>query len=185
LFASVQKGEFRQDLYYRLIVACIHLPPLNDRGRDVILLAEQFLQEFCQRFNISVPGFTRGAEQLLLEYPWPGNVRELAHAIERAIIISESKKITKENLQESLKLNTKFEKTEKATDNGVTLKLPPGGATLNDIDNCAIRVTLKLVNGNKRKAARMLGISPPRLYRKIEQINKSYGPIEHVGIKPS
>lgn len=177
---AVLKGEFRQDLYFRLNVACIHLPPLQERGHDAILLAKHFLQDFCQRFNLSISGFNPGAKQLILEYQWPGNVRELRHAIERAAISAENKQITKSILQESLTVTRKLENIENYSDNGIGLKLPPHGATLKEIDNYAIRVTLKLVKGNKRKAAKMLGISPPRLYRKIEQMNHKTVSVDNI-----
>ena len=110
---------------------------------------------------------------LLLQHDWPGNIRELRHTIEHAVISAENKKISEEVLQCSIPQKNRFNRKDIESYNGISLRLPDSGATLDDISNCAIRVTLKLVKGNKRKAARILGISPPRLYRKLEQIESS------------
>ncbi|MFA5262930.1 MAG: sigma-54 dependent transcriptional regulator [Opitutaceae bacterium] len=86
----VTNGEFRQDLYYRLNVFPIHVPPLRDRRDDIALLAETFLQRFARKHGLKIPGFTDAAMQVMASYPWPGNVRELQNTIERAVILSES-----------------------------------------------------------------------------------------------
>ncbi len=90
LYKAVEKGEFREDLYYRLNVFPIPVPPLRDRGDDILLLANTFLEKFSKRHNLNLPGFSNSAEELLLEHKWPGNVRELYHAIERAVILSQN-----------------------------------------------------------------------------------------------
>jgi len=99
LMKSVEKGDFRQDLYYRLNVFPIHVPPLRDRGADVILLAKTFAQKFARKHGISLTGFEDSASRSLASHPWPGNVRELQNTIERSVILSEAgSKISAESL---------------------------------------------------------------------------------------
>ncbi len=99
LMKSVEKGDFRQDLYYRLNVFPIHVPPLRDRGGDVILLAKTFAQKFARKHGISLTGFEDSASRSLASHPWPGNVRELQNTIERSVILSEAgSKISAESL---------------------------------------------------------------------------------------
>ena len=85
----VENGQFRQDLLYRINTIEIHIPPLRERGEDIVLLAEFFLKKFAHKYKKEVQGLTREAKQKLMRYPWPGNVRELQHAIERAVILSQ------------------------------------------------------------------------------------------------
>ena len=86
----VEEGNFRQDLLYRINTIEIHIPPLRDRGEDVLLLADYFLQRYIHKYKKEINGLSREAKQKLMRYHWPGNVRELQHAIERAVILSDS-----------------------------------------------------------------------------------------------
>src|SRR3989441_13240378 len=88
------RGQFREDLYYRLSVFPIHLPPLRERGEDVVLLAQEFVRRLGERMGKGEPGLSRDARELLVTYPWPGNIRELQNAIERALIVSDAGLIT-------------------------------------------------------------------------------------------
>src|SRR5437899_11792421 len=88
------RGQFREDLYYRLSVFPIHLPPLRERGEDVVLLAQEFVRRLGERMGKGEPGLSRDARELLVTYPWPGNIRELQNSIERALIVSDAGLIT-------------------------------------------------------------------------------------------
>jgi len=90
LMPFVEKGQFRSDLYYRLNVFPVHVPPLRERAEDIVLLAEAFLRRFARKHGLKIPGFNDNAASALLSYPWPGNVRELQNTIERAVILSEN-----------------------------------------------------------------------------------------------
>jgi hypothetical protein len=90
LLSYVEKGDFRQDLYYRLNVFPVHVPPLRERGEDILMLAEHFLRRFARKHGIKVTGLSDSARAMILAYRWPGNVRELQNTIERAVIFSES-----------------------------------------------------------------------------------------------
>ena len=89
LHEQVRKGSFRQDLLYRINTIELHIPPLRERGEDVILLAEHFLQLYNRKYKKQIHGLTREAKSKLLRYAWPGNVRELQHLLERAVVLSE------------------------------------------------------------------------------------------------
>ena len=165
---AVEKGTFRQDLYYRLAVASIHLPPLRDRAHDIIILAKYFTSNFCHTHDIPLKDFDSEARHFMLTHSWPGNVRELKYTVERALITTDRSQIDVEALQSSIMFTHSLESQEGAVqNNGLVIRLPAEGASLSQIDRCAIQATLKLVKGNKRKAARILGISAPRLYRKL------------------
>ena len=88
LLQAVKDGEFREDLYYRLNVFPIQVPPLRKRGEDILVLAKAFLSKFSRQHNLSIPGFTPEAETTLMEHSWPGNVRELQNTIERSVILA-------------------------------------------------------------------------------------------------
>lgn len=90
LMQFVEKGQFRSDLYYRLNVFPVHVPPLRDRAEDIVLLAEAFLRRFARKHGLKIPGYSDNAQKALIAYPWPGNVRELQNTVERAVILSES-----------------------------------------------------------------------------------------------
>lgn len=92
LLKAVDKGEFREDLYYRLNVFPVHVPPLRDRGEDILVLAQNFLGELSRQHNLHIPGFAEEAEKALVEHRWPGNVRELQNTIERAVILAQNGK---------------------------------------------------------------------------------------------
>ncbi len=157
LEVAVQRGEFREDLYYRLNVVSLQLPPLRERGADLELLARSFTQSLAKRYNIPVPQLTSDFLQALRAHTWPGNVRELRHAIERALLLSEPG-------------------TLDATELALTRKAPAGSqgsipfpAKLSEITSAAVHRTIELFEGNKSAAARHLGISRSRLQRIAER----------------
>jgi len=162
---KVREERFREDLYFRLRVVDIILPPLRERGEDVLLLANNFLARFGKRMEREIGGFSDQAMRLLHGYFWPGNVRELQHVVERACVLCSGGVITTEHLpQEIIDEAVEMPRVAVAT-------TPPPAVTAQTIesDNEAERLlhTLKRTGGNKAKAARLLGIDRSTLYRKL------------------
>ena len=157
LEAAVERGEFREDLFYRLSIIPIELPPLRDRGDDVVLLAEHFLRTLADQYDLPEPGLSAELRRALLSHPWPGNVRELRNALERAILLGD------EGVPEIADL---FPHTARP-------RLDPAGALpfpapLAQIEKVAARAMVDRLNGNKSAAAEALGISRSRLYRLLD-----------------
>jgi len=154
---AVREGRFREDLYYRLNVFPIELPPLRERREDIPLLVEHFLK---QR-NRSPEVVTPDAMELLVQYDWPGNVRELENVIERALILAGDGKITPELLP--------FGRSK----GGSSIALPEGGVNLEEVERELILQALRRTGGNKARAAKLLGISRRRLYSRMESLGIS------------
>ncbi len=150
LHARVAEGTFREDLLYRLNTIELHLPPLRERGNDILLLAQHFLIKYAQKYNTEPPSLTHEHRQQLLAYPFPGNVRELQHAIERLVIDPEAP---------FLSGNTPY--------NSPRSKQPT--LNLEELERTAIRRALEQSNGNMSMAAELLGITRYSLYRKIDK----------------
>ncbi len=146
LAADVNAGRFREDLYYRLNVVHIEMPPLRIRGGDIFVLANHFLRKFAAENHKQVDGFTDGARSKILGHRWPGNVRALENAIERAVVLSEGTMIDEADLP--------FETTP---DSLGPVRIP--GATMAELERHAILATLESVNGSTSKAAEILDIS--------------------------
>lgn len=161
LKSLIQKGEFREDLYYRLNVMPVHLPPLRERKDDILLLAEYFLRRYAERRKTKVPVLDRRAEQRLLSMPWRGNVRELENVIERAIVLSDGVTITENDI-----LNEESEVVRVTAED-----LFNNGMSLKDIEREYIRYVLNRVGNRKEAATKILGIDRKTLYRK----EKLYG----------
>ncbi|MDR2056734.1 MAG: sigma-54 dependent transcriptional regulator [Dysgonamonadaceae bacterium] len=153
IYEAVQSGIFRQDLLYRINTIEIHIPPLRERGQDVLLLANCFLEKFSHKYKKSITGLTKETQNKIRHYSWPGNVRELQNVMERAVILS-SDKILK---AESITLQSGEKKKESENLN------------LSDIEREAIEKALKRSGGNLNKAAGLLGITRYALYRKIKK----------------
>jgi len=163
----VEKNLFRNDLYHRLNVVSIMLPPLRDRGDDVILLTEKFVEEFNEQFNKTVDTFEDGLKEFLLSYTWPGNVRELRNAIERAVLLSEDNLLRVNDftiLLKNLPLNI-LEKEEHISfhPNLIRLDLNYENIDLLKLSQLYTKEVLRKMSGNKTKSARILGISRPKL----------------------
>lgn len=157
----VKKGEFREDLYYRLNVFHIYIPPLRERGLDIISTAYYLLNKLCTDFGKTIKGFEPGVEELFYQYPWPGNVREMENVIERAIhLVENGKKI------ELKHLSTYLLQTVKG-DGEVTSFLLEDEIEKAEI--ATIKRALKAAAGHKVKAAKLLGIHRASLYRKLEK----------------
>lgn len=166
----VESGKFRSDLYYRLNVVPIELPPLRQRKEDIPVLAEHFLQQFNKEYKKEVEGFSHRAMDFLLEYTWPGNVRELKHSIERAVLLVENGYI--EDTHFSIKINSQSfdaEQFHTANNNYITFNLPITNATLEDAERHLVKKVLHHTQGNKTKAARIMKISRPKLDRIIKR----------------
>jgi transcriptional regulator with PAS, ATPase and Fis domain len=162
---AVEKGSFRKDLYYRLNVIPIEIPPLRERRDDIPLLIRHFIKRFSLKLDKKITGISRDAEELLIRYKWEGNVRELENIIERAITITDDDSIGVDNLPGDIKTN--IEHVEQ------TVSPYPAGLTLFDIEKLHIESVLKAVNGNKSRAARILGIDYSTLRRKLNSMDIS------------
>ncbi len=169
LSARVRQGKFREDLFYRLNVIEITLPPLRDRVEDVPLLADHFVARYAAKNGKSIHGLTRAALQGLESYPWPGNVRELEHAIERAVVLSRGAEIDAEDFPESVRSGGAARAAGLAgAVEGRTLTVPLG-TTMEDIELRVIRETLRQTKGDKNLAAQLLGIAARTIYRKLDR----------------
>ena len=150
LMHLVNEGRFREDLYYRLNVVRIAVPPLRARPSDVLRLADHFLRRAALENEVEVMGFTEAAKTLMIEYPWPGNVRELQNTVEQAVVLSETGWVDIDDLPI---------RAEPPGGAASALKLIIPGATLAEIERYAITETLKAVGGSTTRAAEILGIS--------------------------
>jgi two-component system response regulator HydG len=155
---KIRHGAFRTDLFYRLNVIAIHLPPLRERRDDIPLLAENFLNEFAKRRNAERKGLSEDALQALCEYDWPGNVRELENALERAVAMTQGAAITADVLPSRV-----TERQPVPLVSGQRPANPP----LEIIERAYIEWVLRAEGGNKTRAAEVLGIDPSTLYRKL------------------
>jgi DNA-binding NtrC family response regulator len=156
---DVQDGRFRQDLYYRLNVITIEIPPLRERAEDIPLLAAFFLNKYSELNNKNMIGFSREVHQVLSNYPWPGNVRELENIIERAVSLCQSQIIELSDLPPRL--------TDSPHAGGYLMI--PTGISLAEIEQAVLEKTLVMTKGDKKAAARLLGISLSSLYNKLNR----------------
>lgn len=155
LHAAVQNGSFRQDLLYRINTIEIVIPPLRDRGDDVHLLANHFLKFYCYKYKKEIEGFSKDALQLLKQYTWPGNVRELQHVIERAVILSEQKRLQYDDFMLRISISSPKEKEDKFN--------------LDKLEKSTILEALELCSGNLTQTADLLGITRTSLYRRLQK----------------
>jgi DNA-binding NtrC family response regulator len=156
LVADIHAARFRQDLYYRLRVVEIHIPPLRERREDVLPLARSFLVSSSARSGRKVTGFTPAAAERLLRHGWPGNVRELENAVERAVVLARRSRIDVEDLPDDLAP-------------GLAPPADGGLRPLADMERDYILAAIRAEGGNRTRAARRLGIGVATLYRKLRQ----------------
>lgn len=163
----VEKNLFRRDLYHRLNVVSIEIPPLRERGEDIVLLANHFIEEFNKQFSKSVKKLDKDVQHLLLGHPWHGNVRELRNAIERAVLLSDERRLQLKDFSHLLN-NIQSNKTadfgiETIPSNIVRLDINYGLTSLRVVDKEYASKVLSKMGGNKTQTAKLLGISRPKL----------------------
>jgi transcriptional regulator with GAF, ATPase, and Fis domain len=185
----VAEGHFREDLYYRISVVPVILPPLREREDDILLLARHYIQEFNEKLNKHVRGFTTDAEAILLQYSWPGNVRELKNIIERVMILQNvGTLITGDDLPREIRSSPGQGRLLSPPE----VFLPESGGkpvnyrmlllhVMNQVKERLLRKTLELSGGNKSEAARRLGISRYALLRELKKIEQDRSTTESVG----
>ena len=164
LLREIEAGRFREDLYYRLNVVNLNMPPLRERKEDVPLLAQHFKEIFAAKNHKTIKGFTPHAMDRLIKYDWPGNVRELMNAVERGVVLSGSDYLDEKDLPMIIKHGELEE--EISAKNDISADLP-----LDEVEKTTILKTLESANGNKSEAARRLGITRKTLHKKL----KKYG----------
>ena len=164
LHAAMQRGEFREDLYYRLGVFEIALPPLRDRLDDVLELADSFLEQIGETVGKPAAGISRDAREQLLGYAWPGNVRELRNAIERAVILADGGYIRSEHLPVNAPRPLAV-----TVEPSAPPPLPAGGVNLEALERSLVVKALAQARHNKTRAAKLLGLTRAQLYSRIEK----------------
>jgi len=164
LHSAMQRGEFREDLYYRLGVFEISLPPLRERLDDILELADAFLTEIGESVGRPAAGMARDAKEHLLAYSWPGNVRELRNAIERAVILADGGVIRSEHLPVAQPRPAMSSDTA-----GPVAPFPAGGVNLEAIERSLVVKALTQARHNKTRAAKLLGLTRAQLYSRIEK----------------
>jgi two-component system response regulator AtoC len=182
LTRMVAEGTFREDLFYRVSVVPIVIPPLRERMEDIMLLAQYYVDEFNKKFKKNIRGFSRDAELILKNYTWPGNVRELKNIIERVMILKHSgKMITAENLPVEMKAAIDQEEAKIPVMQWAPAVTPEGmdyervtGSMTREINKAILENALHVAGRNKSKAARLLNISR---YKFIRELNKANGPV--------
>jgi two-component system response regulator HydG len=168
LKAMVERKIFRGDLYYRLSVVNIHLPPLRDRRSDIPLLMEHFRKEICARNHKEVVGFTKAARQALMAYDWPGNIRQLRNTVERMLVLDVDGQLDVDDLPDEIAALA-----HRDGDAAGTPALPGSdsliGRPLTDVERYYIQRALEVTEGKREEAAQLLGIGERTLYRKIKE----------------
>ena len=156
---AVERGGFRDDLYYRLNVITVHIPPLRERSQDIPLLADHFLHLYCERNGRTMLGITRDALDSLCNFSWPGNVRELENVIERAVVLAKGDRITDAELPEWITGHTGSPRVVRL----------PVGTSMREAERRLIEATLRHTGGDKSAAAGLLGITRRTIYRKLDE----------------
>ena len=163
----VEKKSFRRDLYHRLNVVSIEIPPLRERGEDIILLANHFIADFNKQFDKSTKKLDKDVQHFMLGYPWPGNVRELRNAIERAILLSDDAKLQLKDFSNLIK-NVAIDSSEvletmNVPTHIIRMEVNYGSTDLKKVEKHYAHEVLMKLGGNKTQTARILGISRPKL----------------------
>lgn len=159
---EVKTGRFRADLFYRLNVIPVHIPPLRERKEDIELLLRHFISKYCQKINLPLKQISDEALQVLLEYHWPGNVRELENTIERSVLL---------NRTDTLEISDFPEKLRQPQHVTVVTEADPITPTLESMEKAYIHYVMSQTDGKKAQAANILGIDTSTLYRKIQRYN--------------
>ncbi|MDI6783955.1 MAG: sigma-54 dependent transcriptional regulator, partial [bacterium] len=163
LAAAIEHNNFRQDLYYRLNVFSVTIPPLRDRKEDIIILATHFLQKYARQYGKQITGFTPDAEKILLNYSWPGNVRELENTLERSVLLVEAQLIPADSL--SLLGSAPTDRSKALAQ----FRIPPEGISLKEVEKQLILQALEMSHWIQKDAAKLLGLSRRSMNYRIEQ----------------
>ena len=169
--ALVEQGKFRQDLYYRMAVICLKLPPLRQRGNDIETLAEHFRARFALEYGKEVVGFTRDALDSLYGHDWPGNVRELEGVIQRGVVLCQGARITPAHLTMGESQQAGGRSPSKAPRSYASRNIRPLKEALEEPEKQIIIEALRSLNWNRQETARVLDINRTTLYKKM----KKYG----------
>jgi two-component system response regulator AtoC len=175
LHEKMAAGLFRRDLFYRLNVFTIHLPPLRERGSDVLDIAEHFVRHFNREFGKNIRGISPDAQQLLLSYDWPGNIRELRNAIERAVLIGATDEIQAHDLAIKTRYRPAIfpdvlsETPPMPPVAGLDIKVPPHGVNFEEVEKQLIRVAMRHCNNNASAAARFLRMTRETLRYRLKK----------------
>lgn len=166
LAEEVKSGNFREDLYYRLKVIPVLIPPLRDRPSDISALAKYFINEFNREFKKNLKGISKEAEKYFKEYQWPGNVRELKNIIERAMILESEEDFI---LPEHLPIEFTSKEVAFANVRSIDIKIPPGGLDIEEVEKELIRQALDITRGNQTKASRLLNVTRDALRYRMQK----------------
>jgi two-component system, NtrC family, response regulator AtoC len=192
---AVRESQFRQDLYYRLAIIAIFIPPLRERKEDILPLVNFFIERYNRKFKKSVRGITDDTRRLLQAHTWPGNVRELKNSIERAMILEEEQLVRPVYLPFSVAESgglTLFERS--ATDGGQQLPngrslprlyIPEGGTSLEEVERTMVEIAMRQANNNQTHAARLLDISRDALRYKLKKFGLIHAEDEEAEAHPS
>ena len=157
--------KFREDLFYRINVASITIPPLRERPADILPLTSYFVEKYNEDFHKNVRQISKGVEDFFMSYNWPGNVRELKNVVERAMILMEDDTLLMEHLP--------IEILGQASMHGIAIdgiRIPPEGISLEKVEEALVRQAIKIANGNQTKAARLLDISRDALRYRMQKL---------------
>lgn len=160
----MDEGKFREDLFYRINIVALRIPPLRERREDILPLAKYFVQKYNEDFHKSVQKISTEVEGFLAGYGWPGNVRELRNVVERALILGDGDTV----LMEHLPLEV-FRETTRARGEVKGLKIPPEGVSMEKIEEALVRQSLEITGGNQTKAAKLLDISRDSLRYRMQK----------------
>ena len=167
LLKEMEAGRFREDLYYRLNVVTIHLPPLRERGNDIRLLVQFFVKRFAASMEKKIKGIEPAALDMLVRYSWPGNIRELENAMERAVLLASGEIITREELERFLTRGS-------AGGADQEIKLPAGGVDLEEVERSFLIQALKRTGWVQKEAAKLLSVSSRVLNYKIKRFGLTH-----------
>jgi two-component system response regulator AtoC len=170
---AIARGQFREDLYYRLNVVPLYIPPLRERREDIVPLALELLQHFNCELRKKFTGVTPAAAELLQNYPWPGNIRELKNVIERTMILAPEGDIDAAALPEEIRDHVRSSRRDESSNGALSeLDVSPTGrqlVTLRELEDEYIQEVLAATGNNKTQASRILGIHPTSLMRRLKK----------------
>jgi transcriptional regulator with PAS, ATPase and Fis domain len=182
---AVQEGHFRQDLYYRLAIISIFIPPLRERKEDILPMVDFFIERYNRKFRKAVRGVSEDTRKLLMQHSWPGNVRELKNAIERAMILEEEGFLRPVYLPFAVSEHGRTAFEHSSPTNGSrqlpdgrrlpALNIPDGGTSLEEIEHVMVELAMQQASGNQTHAARLLDISRDALRYKLKKFGLMRG----------